>query len=123
MELVERFFKNEVEEKELARIRSYFNTLAEHLMLKGEEYFTAGYAGFACVSAANNALYGFFELDFAGKPEIETDPDLWTAAFLASIAYCGGATWEKGVGDDLKRREFWEWFLDEAVPSLWVCET
>ncbi len=122
LELAERFLQGEVEEKELVRIRSYFNTLAEHLMEKGEEYFTASYACFACISAANNALYGFFEFDTDGKPEIEIDYDWWTACFYASMAYCGGATWEKGVGDDLKRREFWEWFLNEAVPSLWVGE-
>lgn len=118
LELAERFLQGEVEEKELEERRSNFYTEAENLMDSGEEYFVAGYAAFACFSATKVALDGF-ELAVVGKPEIETDPDLWTAAFLASMAYCGGATWEKGVGDDLKRKEFWEWFLDEAVPSLW----
>jgi hypothetical protein len=123
LELAERFLKDEVEEKELEKRRTdFFYSQAEDLMDNGEEYFTAGYAAFACFSATIVPLCGF-ELAAFGQPEIEVDPDAWTAAFLASIAYCGGATWEKGVGDDLKRREFWEWFLNEAVPSLWVGET
>ena len=120
LELAERFLQGEVEEKELEERRTdFFYSQAEHLMDNKEEYFTAVYAAFACFSATKVVLSGF-ELPAFGQPEIEVDPDAWTAAFLASMAYCGGATWEKGVGDDLKRREFWEWFLNEAVPSLWV---
>ena len=37
--------------------------------------------------------------------------------FYHSISYCGGAVWEEGVGNDFKRREFWEWFLNDAVFS------
>ncbi|MDY6803871.1 MAG: Imm5 family immunity protein [Cyanobacteriota bacterium] len=119
LELAEGFLRGEVEEKELEERRSYFYTEAEDLMDNGEKYFTAGYVGFACIAAVFAVLC---ELDFdiVGKPEIEVDYEDWMACFYASMAYCGGATWEKGVGDDLKRREFWEWFLNEAVPSLWV---
>ena len=74
-------------------------------------------ANHTCISAVHTVLYGI-KFDVVGKPEIEIDPDEWTACFFASATYCGGASWEQGIGDDLKRREFWEWFLDEAVPSL-----
>jgi len=121
LELAERFLQGEVEEKELQRKIHFCGFQAEDLMENGEEYFTAGYAAFACISAAGTVWYGI-DFETAGKPEIEVDPDFWTACYNASLAYCGGATWEKGVGDDLKRREFWEWFLNEAVPSLWVGE-
>lgn len=78
----------------------------------------AAYAGFAYISAVNSVLYDI-NFDTLSIPEIESDPDDWTACFYASISYCGGATWEEGVGDDLKRREFWQWFLNDAVPALW----
>ncbi len=118
LELAEKFLQGEAEEKELQEKRNCFYNQADDIMDNGKEYFTAGYAAFACISATRVVLYGF-ELATFGQPEIEIDHDEWTAAFLANIAYCGSATWGKDAGDDLKRKEFWKWFLDEAVPSLW----
>jgi hypothetical protein len=94
------------------------HTLLENLMDEGEHKLIAAYAGFACISAANTAIYDI-DLDLAGLPEIELDPDEWTACYYACLAYCGGAVWEKDQGDDMKRREFWEWFLRESIPGLW----
>lgn len=118
LELAEKYLKGEVERQELEKKKNYLYTQAEDLMDEGEQYFIAAYAGFACVSAVNAVLYDI-DLDTIGIPEIEIEPDNWTACFYACAAYCGGATWEEGVGDDLKRREFWEWFLNEAVPAIW----
>lgn len=119
LELAEKFLTGgKVEGQELEEKKNYLYTQAEDLMDKGEQYFTAAYAGFACISAVNAVLYDL-DLDTTGILEIEIDPDEWTACFYACAAYCGGATWEKGVGDDLKRREFWEWFLSKAVPAIW----
>ncbi|MEG4577124.1 Imm5 family immunity protein [Microcoleus sp. N3A4] len=114
----EKYLVGELESEKLERKKSLFYSQAEDLMDNGPQYFVAAYAGFACISAVNATLYDL-DFDTVGLPEIETEPDFWTACFHASLAYCGGATWEKGVGDDLKRREFWEWFLDDAVPALW----
>lgn len=114
----EKYLVGELESEELKSRKRFTYSQSEDLMDNGPEYFIAGYAGFACISAAKSALY---DLDFEtlGMPEIETEHDFWTACFIASLAYCGGAIWEEGVGDDLKRREFWEWFLNDAVPALW----
>lgn len=116
--MAENFLHGEGELKELEKRKNFLYTDLENVMNKGQEYFVAAYAGFACISAVNSVLYDI-NLDTLSLPEIENEPDDWTACFLASISYCGGATWEEGVGDDLKRREFWEWFLNEAVPALW----
>lgn len=118
LELAEKSLKGEVESQELQDKTNHLYIQAEDLMDKGEQYFMAAYAGFACISAANAVLYDI-DLDIIGIPEIEIDPDDWTACFYACAAYCGGATWEEAVGDDLKRREFWEWFLNEAIPAIW----
>jgi hypothetical protein len=114
----DKYLMGELESEKLERRKNRFYSQAEDLMDNGPEYFVAAYAGFACISAVNAALYDL-TFETLGFPEIEIDHDFWTACFLASLAYCGGATWEEGVGDDLKRREFWEWFLNDAVPSLW----
>ena len=118
LELAEESLQGQIDAKYLEQKRDSLYTKTDNLIDEGEEYFTAAYVGFACISAVNAVLYDI-DLTTAGTPEIETDPDGWTACFYASIAYCGGATWEEGVGNDAKRREFWEWFLSEAVPTLW----
>ncbi|MEZ2277234.1 MAG: Imm5 family immunity protein [Microcoleus sp.] len=118
LEMAEEFLRGECDKKTLETTKNFFYTEVENLMNNGQEYFIAAYAGFACISAVNTVLYDV-TLDTLGKPDIEIDPDYWTACFSACLSYCGGATWEEGVGDDLKRREFWEWFLNDAVPALW----
>lgn len=117
----EKYLMGELDSKQVEQLKErtyHFSPEVENLMENGPEYFIASYAGFACIAAVYAALN---DLDFEtlGLPEIENDPDFVTASFLASLACCGGAIWEEGVGDDLKRREFWEWFLNEAVPALW----
>jgi hypothetical protein len=107
-----------LESKELEERKNIFYTEVENLMYNGPEYFIAGYAGFACISAVGTVLYDL-DFDTLGLPEMENDPDDWTACFNASLSYCAGVTSGEAVEDDLKRREFWEWFLNEAVPSLW----
>lgn len=118
LELSEKCLTNKEEIATLEVASNELYTQLEDLMDEGENTFVAAYAGFACISAANAVMYGV-SLDLVGLSEIEVDPDEWTACFYASLAYCGGATWEEGKGDDAKRREFWEWFIHEAVPNLW----
>jgi len=43
------------------------------------------------------------------------------SSFFAAAAYAGGAVWDSD-SDSLKRREFWEWWLNEAVPMAWDSE-
>ena len=45
-------------------------------------------------------------------------PHQWDASLYASAAYAGGFAWEE-QSDKLRRREFWQWYLSEAVPSAW----
>jgi hypothetical protein len=46
------------------------------------------------------------------------DPYEWDASLYASAAYSSGFVWEE-QSNALQRREFWEWYLTEAVPSAW----
>ncbi|AFZ10528.1 hypothetical protein Osc7112_6374 (plasmid) [Oscillatoria nigro-viridis PCC 7112] len=118
LEMAENFLRNKGDRKTLETFDNFFYDKLENLMDNGQEYFIAAYAGYASSSAISTVLYDI-NFDTLYRSEIEIDPDDWTACFNASLAYCGGATWEEGVGDDLKRREFWEWFLNDAVPALW----
>jgi hypothetical protein len=88
----------------------------QSISLPDEEDFSPLYAGYACWTAASKVLLGIGIWPDC-DPETELDVELWDASFFASLAYSGGAIWEEGVGDPVKRREYWEWFLREAIPQ------
>lgn len=46
------------------------------------------------------------------------DPDLWDPAFFAAGAWAGGMPWVPAFSA-VAYREFWQWYLDEAVPRAW----
>ncbi len=80
-------------------------------------------AYYAC-DAALRALYEALNTDFLGQIPGQADytdetlPDEWRdSASLAVVAYAGGG--EAEPVDVLKRRLFWEWWLQEAIPSVW----
>lgn len=46
------------------------------------------------------------------------DPDLWDPAFFAAGAWAGGMPWTPSFSATAYR-DFWQWYLDEAVPRAW----
>ena len=97
------------------------SALDEKLLL-GEQYFRAVYAGFASWAAARNVVYGSPTISDHSSSEMDIDPEQWDASFYASLAWAGGAVWEE-VGDAGKRREFWIWFLNEALTQAFSYST
>lgn len=78
---------------------------------------------YACDTALR-ALYEALNTDFLGQLPgradytDETMPDEWRdSASSAVVAYAGGG--EAEAVDVLKRRLFWEWWLQEALPTAW----
>lgn len=57
---------------------------------------------------------GMSEEDLA-DPE---DPDLWDPAFYAAGAWAGGMPWTPTFSATAYR-DFWQWYLDDAVPQAW----
>jgi hypothetical protein len=100
-------------EHENARLHTEVIDLLEH----GETAFVSVYAGMACFSAINTILYDT-NFDLIGANERDVPPDEWDAAFHASLAVTGGAVWEN-KGDPETRRQFWLWYLDQAIPYAW----
>lgn len=119
LEFTEKFLEDQLEQKKLQKSNDNFYTEINKLLYeRGLQYTVPAAAGLACVSAANAVLYGI-DIDNFEILEME-DPDNWTACFNASIAYSGGPTWQKEIiSDDLKRKEFWIWFLKQALPTIW----
>jgi len=78
---------------------------------------------YAC-DAALRALYEALNTDFLGQIPGQADytdetlPDEWRdSASSAVVAYAGDG--EAEAVDVLKRRLFWEWWLQEALPTAW----
>lgn len=46
------------------------------------------------------------------------DPDLWDPAFFAAGAWAGGMPWTPSFSATAYR-DFWQWYLDDAVPRAW----
>ncbi|HEX3265586.1 MAG TPA: Imm5 family immunity protein [Candidatus Limnocylindrales bacterium] len=65
--------------------------------------------------AATRAAWSAFAAEF-DEASMDADPWEWTASFGASMVDAGGAVWDNR-GDPARRRAFWEWWLEEAVPA------
>jgi hypothetical protein len=95
-------------------LRAYLDSVS----LPENEAFPSLYVGYTCWIAACHVL-----LDMGippnCHPETELDMEDWDASFHASLAYSGGAIWEEAdvIKGPIKRREYWEWFLREAIPQ------
>lgn len=101
---------------DLPRALNFLNTKLDDVLGIGPEAFTATYAGFACMTAAQHAVAGEIADPPSERGEIEVPPLEWSPCFLASLVAAGGATWEDGT-DTEARRAYWRWYLLEAVPS------
>lgn len=83
---------------------------------------TTSYAvavGYAAAQVVSVALYDeSFEPDAVrlDRRDAEVDPEEHDASYLASMAASHGSPWTASYDAD-KRGQFWEWWLDEAVPA------
>lgn len=89
-------------------------TYLDNKFVLGEEALAAIYAGFSCLAAARGVIVGLEAHDTA-ESELDLEPESWHASYLASLALTGGAIWEESGANPSKRRQFWLWFLSDAV--------
>lgn len=90
-------------------------------LVAGEDSDPALRAGFAAAKAITTALHDeLFEPAERDEDVSDEalDPDQWDAAYFAAMSFAGGAIWEDG-SDPERRREFWQWYLKDAVPRAW----
>ena len=95
----------------------------EQEMMSGPEVGAEAANALAVCAAAIAAYYvalwderfSSWEID-ATLPNNSIDPFDFDAALTAAIVYANGGPWDRG-SDKIKRREFWLWWLKEAVPA------
>jgi Immunity protein Imm5 len=115
--LARAYARGEISEEAAREENSRFMTELEDML--EEEVGNVEYAGWAAVAA----------VVVAGCDEDLSEPDSdlddldvevtsWSTAYAASVAYANGAPGQPG-SDVSHRREFWNWWLDEAVPAAY----
>lgn len=87
--------------------------------MNADHQFLAGYVGNAACTTLFTAAHDKTYPTLA--PEIDDydlDPEDWDTSFVAAMAHAGGE-----VGDpeasQARRRDFWQWYLRQAVPAAW----
>lgn len=116
---VEKAYKcieNVSDNKGLLREADKLKTKADNLLSGDSENFVAAYVCLACFSALYALVYGYDLSDLA-VDDTDLDPDQWDSEYYAAAAYSGGAPWDE-FASTKKRHEFWNWYLDVAVPNL-----
>jgi Immunity protein Imm5 len=77
--------------------------------------------GFAALQALSVALqdeqFDESEITLDTKDQ-DSDPETLDASYFAAAAFAHGTIWEEQSSSS-KRRAFWEWWLNEAVPLAW----
>lgn len=117
IEKARRCLYGEYDISDLKRDCDKLRPILNELVSSGEKFHVIAYAAFSCLAAAESIVYGF-ENQLINSSELEIDVEDWDASFFSNIAFSGAATWE-GKGNETKRREFWVWFLNDAIPRSW----
>jgi Immunity protein Imm5 len=122
LELVEKVLAGSVPAAVATREADRLWTYYDDLSYKDATDVSVVAVGYGAVQAIREALsdapFGCEDVNDATK-NIEVDPYAFDAAFLASAAYAGGATWQP-ESDAKKRLEFWKWWLTTAVPAVFM---
>ena len=77
-----------------------------------------GDVGATAAEAARKVVFTALSGDHGDRAEEddqeEIEPDSWDPTFVAALAAAGYPDEDAG-----RRREYWSWYLDEAVPEAW----
>ena len=96
-----------------------FWTEMDNLMIHEQQNQAPLIAGYAADCVVSVALFDeSFDPDnpHDNTQDEDLDPYEWDAAYYAAMVYAGGASWNE-ASSPARRREFWEWYLREAVPA------
>lgn len=77
-------------------------------------------AAMAIYATGRDATTGRVRPPFASMndTDVELIPEYRDAAYYASVAYAGGNPTDP-ISDADRRRQFWSWYLAEAVPAAY----
>lgn len=112
----EKFLLGQTSEKEML-------SNAEHLEVfiqdnNNGNNFMAMFAGMAAVQAAYDTIAGGGINENIPDEEALQNPDEWDTAFIASLAYNGGAAALDAINHE-RNKEFWNWYLTDCIRTAY----
>ena len=119
--LADEVARGAVDPAEGQRLMDQFSAQVEALDPDAEG-FVPGYVGDAAVQTVSTALSDY-DLDPTDERlDEDLDPDELDAPFYAAVAVTGVGPHEPGddAANHQRRRDFWRWYLDEAVPTAYA---
>jgi len=117
LEMVERYLNDQTDWDSVWELKNNFWGRLDNLLCK-EKHFDSLYVGFASACVVTTVLQDEVMDDLADSPlDEELDAYSWDSRFYASLAYAGGASWDKHSSIP-RRREFWTWYISE-IPEVY----
>jgi hypothetical protein len=107
--------KNQDKNKLVQKSEDFWNELLE---VTDDQQIPSS-VGMASVKVLQVALDDDFDFNFnidLNLTDQEIDPDELNTEFFSAAAFSNGATWNE-ESNSLKRKEFWEWWLEKAIPE------
>lgn len=120
LNLIDAYFDGKIDDESMREEYDIYSVKMDNLSSRDLKYQLAAGVGTAACQALFVARHDecFGEVDeYPDATEEGMDPDEWDAAFYISIAVAG-PKWIEGASIE-KRRQFWNWYLDEAVPQAY----
>ncbi len=115
LEVAEGVLAGQVSQQQARQANQRFSSVVEGILMSTP---TAAYVGYASISAVAVAVHDY-------DPEVPLDyddgdltPDDWDDSYYADLAASGGEPGEDNSSNQ-RRREFWQWYLEQAVPQAY----
>lgn len=116
LEIAGDYLRRRIEWREAWKSANSFSGGLKNVEDIPEETFHSIYVGYAAVDTLFVALK---DEDCEESSTLDRDRDHWDASFYACGAYAGELPWSPR-SDKNKRLEFWEWYLNDAVPRAYL---
>ncbi|HOV26330.1 MAG TPA: Imm5 family immunity protein [Pseudobacteroides sp.] len=119
---IDLYIDGKIDWDSLWSMKNSFWTVVENYSVE-DRFLVAAYVGFASIKATSTALFDEneeIEVDDEGNELLDEDldPYTWDTAFYSSLAYSEYNSESEDAAIE-KKREFWRWYLNVAVPTAY----
>lgn len=114
LKLIQMFDEGKLDESRARAEAGRLWTDCDNLIYKHEGLVNQVVVGYAAIGALHRRVKDSYGDSANALRDIDVDPYEHNSDFLAAVAYAKGAVWEAD-SDREKRREFWVWWLSDAV--------
>lgn len=112
----EKFLLRQMSEKDLLSNAEHLDVFVQDY--SNEDNMTVIFAGMVAVQAAYDTIAGKCITENISDEEALQNPDEWDTAFLASLAYNGGAVALDKINHE-RNKEFWNWYLTDCIETAY----